>query len=50
MIDVKLTTRDFYEKVVSEVNSVRYEKIEFRRDAKLLVRPKPYADDYFEGR
>ena len=50
MLDVKLTTRDFYERLLSEVNSVRGEKIEFRRDAKLLVRPKRVEEDRHERR
>ena len=45
MVDVKLTTREFYEHLVTEVNSVRDEKIEFRRDSKLLVRPKAFRDE-----
>ena len=47
MVDVKLTTKEFYEKVLTEVNTVRNEKIEFRRDAKLLVRPKPFIEEGF---
>lgn len=40
MVDVKLTTLEFYDKLVNEVNSARDEKIEFKRDERLLVRPK----------
>ena len=40
MVDVQLTTLDFYEQLTNEVNAIRDERIEFRRDAKLLVRPK----------
>ena len=50
MVDVKLTTREFYEKVLTEVNTVRNEKIEFRRDAKLLVRPKALIEDGFDAK
>ena len=48
MMDVKLTTRDFYERLVSEVNTVRDDKIEFRRDVKLLARPRVTVEDNSE--
>ena len=40
MVDLKLVTREFYETLSNEVNKVKDEKIEFRRDPKFLVRPK----------
>ena len=45
MVDVKLTTREFYEQLVMDVNSVRDEKIEFRRDSRLLKRPQALRDE-----
>ena len=36
--------------MLTEVNTIRNEKIEFRRDAKLLVRPKPFIEEGFEIR